>query len=405
MCLSIAITAARLGATLANHTRVTDLVKDDTGKVCEYSKTNNCCRVKINWTLITLHYMQICGAKLKDELTGEEFVTKAKCVINATGPFTDSIRQMDNQEAKGIVCPSAGIHIILPSYYSPSNMGLLDPATSDGRVIFFLPWQGVTIAGTTDTPCEVTHSPSPPEKDIQFILNEVKNYLTPDIEVRRGDVLSAWSGIRPLVKDPNKADTQSLVRNHVVHVSEPGKLVTIAGGKWTTYRAMAVETVDRAVEELGLGAKRPSATDGLLLEGAHNWTPTMFIRLVQDLGVDSEVAQHLAETYGDRAFSVGKHAVITGKRWPVVGRRLHEEYPYIEAEVRYACHEYAATAVDVISKRLRLSFLNVQAAEESLPRIVSIMAEELGWSGREKERQHQAAIQFLKAEMGKDANK
>lgn len=126
-------------------------------------------------------------------------------------------------------------------------MGLLDPATSDGRVIFFLPWLKGTIAGTTDLPCKITHSPRPTEDEIQFILTEVKNYLNPDVEVRRGDVLSAWSGIRPLVSDPNKGDTQSLARNHVVHVS-PGGLVTIAGGKWTTYRAMAAEAVDAAVE-------------------------------------------------------------------------------------------------------------------------------------------------------------
>merc|ERR1712038_561032 len=221
MNISIAISAARLGATIANHTRVLSLLKDGEGKVCE--------------------------ARCRDELTGEEFDVKAKSVINATGPFTDSIRKMDDEQTRDIVCPSAGIHIMLPDYYSPVSMGLLDPATSDGRVIFFLPWQGLTIAGTTDTPCPVTHSPGPSEQDIQFILSEVKNYLTPDIDVRRGDVLSAWAGIRPLVKDPNAEDTQSLVRNHVVHVSE-SNLITIAGGKWTTYRAMAQETVDQAVE-------------------------------------------------------------------------------------------------------------------------------------------------------------
>ena len=193
------------------------------------------------------------------------------------------------QEVPDIVCPSAGIHIVLPDYYSPSNMGLLDPATSDGRVIFFLPWQGSTIAGTTDSPTEVTHSPSPSEGDIQFILNEVKNYLTPDIEVRRGDVASAWAGIRPLVRDPNNpSDTQNLVRNHVIHTS-PSNLVTIAGGKWTTYRSMAKETIDAAVKACDLSAKAESGTDGLLLEGAHTWTPTMFIRLVQDFGIDSQV--------------------------------------------------------------------------------------------------------------------
>jgi len=125
-------------------------------------------------------------------------------------------------------------------------MGLLDPATKDGRVIFFLPWQKQTIAGTTDLPCEVTSSPRPTEEEIMFILQEIKNYLNPDVEVRRGDVLSAWSGIRPLVSDPNKPDTKSLARNHIIHIS-PTKLITIAGGKWTTYRAMAEQTIDATI--------------------------------------------------------------------------------------------------------------------------------------------------------------
>jgi len=376
MCLSIAISAARMGASIANHVEVLDLIKRDG---------------------------IVAGARVKNRLTGEEFDIRAKSVINATGPFTDSIRKMDDGKSRDIVCPSAGIHVVLPDYYSPSNMGLLDPATSDGRVIFFLPWEGHTIAGTTDTPCPVTTSPGPSEADIQFILSEVKNYLTPDIDVRRGDVLSAWAGIRPLVKDPDAGDTASLVRNHVVHVSD-SKLVTIAGGKWTTYRAMAVDTVDATVEAAGLEAG-PSMTDGLLLEGAHNWTPTMFIRLVQDLGVDTQVAQHLSATYGDRAFSVGKMAQLTGMRWPIVGRRIHVDLPYIDAEVKYAVKEYAATAVDIIARRLRLSFLNVQAAEESLPVIVQIMGDELGWDKKERERQTEEATTFLRMQMGKDVNK
>lgn len=341
---------------------------------------------------------------MKDEITGETWISQAKCVINATGPFTDSIRQMDDSSIAPIVCPSSGVHIVLPDYYSPERMGLLDPDTSDGRVIFLLPWQKHTIAGTTDSPCKVTESPSPSEQEIQFILNEVRHYLSPDVEVRRGDVLSAWSGIRPLVKDPHKSDTQSLVRNHVVHVS-PSNLITIAGGKWTTYRVMAQETINAAVKACALEAKNDSRTDGLLLEGGHNWTPTMYIRLAQDLGLDSEVAIHLAETYGDRAFSVGRLASLTGQRFPIVGIRLHPEFPYIEAEVRYAVKEYAATAIDIVARRLRLSFLNVQAAEEALPRIVDIMAEELNWSNDEKQKQLDSAINFLKTQMGKDVNK
>lgn len=272
-------------------------------------------------------------------------------------------------------------------------------------MIFFLPWEGRTIAGTTDTPCNVSHSPAPTEDDIQFILREVRNYLNPDVEVRRGDVLSAWAGIRPLVQDPNKTDTQSIARNHIVHVSGNG-LVTIAGGKWTTYRSMASETIDTAIEACNLSpAHQESQTDGLLLEGSHTWTPTMYIRLVQDFGLESEVAKHLAHTYGDRAFSVAKLASLTGKRWPIVGRRLHSEFPYIDAEVRYACREYAATAVDVIGRRLRLAFLNTQAAGEALPTVVNIMAEEYKWSEGEKKRQLEAAVKYLQQEMGQNVNR
>ncbi|KAK8747348.1 hypothetical protein OTU49_016767 [Cherax quadricarinatus] len=131
----------------------------------------------------------------------------------------------------------------------------------------------------------------------------------------------------------------------------------------------------------------------------------MFIRLVQDFGLESEVAKHLAHTYGDRAFSVAKLASLTGKRWPIVGRRLHSEFPYIDAEVRYACREYAASAIDVIARRLRLAFLNAQAAEEALPTIVNIMAEELKWSEREKKSQLEAATKYLQQEMGQNVNR
>jgi len=221
------------------------------------------------------------------------------------------------------------------------------------------------------------------------------------LEVRRGDVLSAWCGIRPLVSDPNKPDTQSLARNHIVHVSPRG-LVTIAGGKWTTYRSMSIDAVDAAVEACKLKPTEASQTDGLLLEGAHGWSPTMFIRLVQDIGLESEVAKHLASTYGDRAFSVAKMASLTGKRWPIVGKRVHTEFPYIDAEVRYAVKEYACTAVDVIARRLRLAFLNVQAAEEALPEIIEIMGEELKWSKEDKKVQYDMAMEFLRTDMGQN---
>lgn len=139
MCLAVALTAARHGATVCNHVEVLQLLKKDDGSGKQV----------------------LCGAKVKDHISGKEFTVKAKCIINATGPFTDSIRKMDDPTVKTICCPSSGVHIVLPGYYSPDQMGLLDPSTSDGRVIFFLPWQRQTIAGTTDLPCEITHNPKP----------------------------------------------------------------------------------------------------------------------------------------------------------------------------------------------------------------------------------------------------
>lgn len=376
MCLSIALTAARRGAYVANHVGVTSLIKD-------------------------LHDNKICAAKVKDQLTGREFTIKAKCVVNATGPHTDSIRKMDDPKAMTICAPSSGVHIVLPGYYSPQKMGLLDPATNDGRVIFFLPWQKYTIAGTTDNKCEPTFHPAPTEEDIQFILKEVRNYLAPEIELRRSDVLAAWSGIRPLVRDPSKPNTESLTRNHIVHTSESG-LVTCSGGKWTTYRQMAEDTIDEVLRNHPYMAAKaqPCQTIGLKLEGGDNWSPTLYIQLVQDYGLEPEVAMNLAESYGDRAFVVAEMAAATGKKWPKVGRRIHSELPYIEAEVRFATREYAVTAVDVIARRLRISFLNVTAAEEALETIVKIMAEELSWSKAEQKKQIKDAMTFMESEMG-----
>ncbi|XP_071822474.1 glycerol-3-phosphate dehydrogenase, mitochondrial-like [Apostichopus japonicus] len=378
MNIAIALTAARMGATIANHMEVLRLIKMKNEEGEE----------------------EIRGAVLLDRVSGKEYNVMAKCVVNATGPYTDRIRQMADPDVKKICLPSAGVHIVLPEYYSPTSMGLLDPSTSDGRVIFFLPWQNLTIAGTTDSPCDLTDYPTPTEKDIQFILKEIKDYLSKDIMVRRGDVLAAWSGIRPLVINPKATDTQSVARNHIIDISQ-NKLVTIAGGKWTTYRSMAKDTMDAAVETCGLEPRNDSLTDGLILEGGHGWGPASFIRLVQDFGLENEVAQHLSNTYGDKAFEVAKMAMLTGKRWPVVGTRLAQDFPYIEAEVVYAVRkEYAQTVIDVIARRTRLAFLNVQATEEALHRISDIMGQELNWSKAKKEEEIALARQFLNREMG-----
>ncbi|KAI1139767.1 FAD dependent oxidoreductase-domain-containing protein [Hypoxylon sp. FL0543] len=398
MNVSIAMTAAVYGATILNHAEVTGLLKNENGK--------------------------LCGAQVKDlipERNGKKsdpITVKAKCIVNCTGPFTDSIRKLDDQECKEIVAPASGVHVILPGYYSPSNMGLIDPSTSDGRVIFFLPWQGNTIAGTTDEPTNITPNPLPDEKSIQWILNEVSHYLSPDISVRRGDVLAAWAGIRPLVRDPKAKNTESLVRNHLVDISSSG-LVTCAGGKWTTYRQMAEDCVDAAVKEFNLPTKpfvnapRVSGTeaidDGAILNGtcqthnvrlvgAHGFSKTLFINIIQHFGIETEVAKHLTESYGDRAWTVAALCKPTNLRFPARGERIARLYPFVDGEIRYAiANEYAQTAVDVIARRTRLAFLNAQAALESLPKVIDIMAQELKWDRARQDREWKDTVAFLQS--------
>ncbi|KAE8412223.1 FAD dependent oxidoreductase-domain-containing protein [Aspergillus pseudocaelatus] len=403
MNVSLAMTAALYGSTVVNHMQVTGLTKDASGK--------------------------LNGARVKDIIPGKngqeegEFTIRAKGIINATGPFTDSIRKMDEPDVKEIVAPSSGVHVILPGYYSPSNMGLIDPSTSDGRVIFFLPWQGNTIAGTTDQPTEITTQPEPSEKDINWILSEVRGYIAPDINVERSDVLAAWSGIRPLVRDPKVKSSEALVRNHLITVSSSG-LLTCAGGKWTTYRQMAEEAVDEAIGVFNLKPRHVSqvpdisgvggsglVADGAVLDGscqthqvrligAHGYSKTLFINLIQHFGLETDVAQHLTQSYGDRAWQVAALSSPTNARFPVRGQRISTLYPFIDGEVRYAVrHEYAQTAVDVIARRTRLAFLNAEAALEALPSIIDLMSEELSWDNKRKDLEWKESVGFL-ASMG-----
>jgi glycerol-3-phosphate dehydrogenase len=400
MNVSIAMTAALYGATILNHVEVTGLSKDANGR--------------------------LNGATVKDKIrdydgrNSEEIKIRARGIINATGPFTDSIRKMDEPTVQEIVAPSSGVHVILPGYFSPSDMGLIDPSTSDGRVIFFLPWQGNTIAGTTDAPTNVAQNPIAGEEEIDWILSEIRQYLQPEITVRRGDVLAAWSGIRPLVRDPKAKKTEGLVRNHLITLSDSG-LLTCAGGKWTTYREMAEQTVDEAIKEFGLKTKvlsnppRVSGTeiiddsalyDGtcqthrVRLVGAHGFSKTLFINLIQHFGLETEVAKHLTESYGDRAWSVGALCAPTETRYPVRGKRISALYPFVDGEIRYAVrHEYAERAVDVLARRTRLAFLNAQAALEALPMVIDVMGEELKWNKARKDREWKDSVAFL-ASMG-----
>ena len=379
MCLGIAMTAAAKGAVLANHCEVTSLTTDGE---------------------------RVTGAEVKDNLSGDSFRIRSKHVVNATGPFSDAIRTMADSKAESMIAPSSGVHVVLSDQYSPEGMGLIIPETSDGRVIFLLPWEGSTIIGTTDSVTPITSLPRPYEHEIQFILKETSRFLNHD--VKREDVDAAWSGIRPLAKDVHAKDTASASRDHVIERTRPG-MITIAGGKWTTYRKMAEDTVDAVLKEndklrekakansnlskyvIDTSKVGPSQTLGVPLIGAAGWSlqlPTTLYRL----GFEKDIAQHLSHNYGDKAFDVSKLI----QREKGLEKRLSNGYPFIEAEVVYAArHEYAFTATDMIANRLRLAFLNSDAAYHALPRIISLMARELNWDTSRKIVEYQNASKFL----------
>ncbi|CAK7224867.1 mitochondrial glycerol-3-phosphate dehydrogenase [Sporothrix bragantina] len=385
--VSLALTAMLYGATIVNHVEVTSLEKDASGR--------------------------IIGARMHDTLNEEDegFVVRAKGVINATGPFSDSIERLDNPSKASMIAPSSGAHIILPGNICPNGMGLLDASTSDGRVVFVLPWEGRTLAGTTDNPCAIERQPEATKDDVDFILKEVSKLIAPTQSLSHKDILATWSGIRPLVKNPNSKNTESLVRSHLVTVS-PSGLLTCAGGKWTTYRQMAQDAVDDAIRAFHLtpasgvalpavGATTttvtPTVTTGACITksvpliGAHGYSPNLPAQITEAYPtVDPDIAQHLASNYGDRAWTILSESASPS--------RLLPSWPITEAEIRYGVHaESACTAVDVLARRTRLAFVDVNAANEALPRVIAILGDELKWSEAQREQQRVESQAFLKS--------
>lgn len=375
--VGLACTAALAGAAVLNHAEVISFIKDEGTE-------------------------RIIGARIRDNLSGKEFDTYAKVVVNAGGPFCDSIRKLADKDAQIMICPSSGVHIVLPDYYSPEGMGLIVPKTKDGRVVFMLPWLGRTVAGTTDSNTSITMLPEPHEDEIQFILDAICDYL--NVKVRRSDVLSAWSGIRPLAMDPKAKNTESISRDHVVCEDYPG-LVTITGGKWTTYRSMAEDAVDVAIKSGKLSPTNGSVTKNLQLVGGEGWDPASFTVLAQQYirmkkshggkvvpGVmDTAAAKHLSHAYGTLA-----QRVATIAQNENLGKRLAHGYPFLEAEVAYcARNEYCESAIDFIARRSRLAFLDTDAASRALPRIIDILAIEHNWDKSRRKQELQQAKDFL----------
>ena len=345
MALSLALTAEKHGAAIVNHVAVTGLCKENG---------------KIN------------GAVLTDSLTGESWQLGAKGVINAAGPFADQIRLLDNPAAARILSASTGIHIVLDKRFAPPDTGLMIPETEDGRVLFVLPWENHALVGTTDEPAEITEHPQPLEAEIDYLLRHVIRYF--NLQVEKSDIKAVWSGLRPLVSDPKATDTAKLARDHVLEEGTSG-LLTIAGGKWTTYRKMALDTVDQALKLFSLSAPQPTCqTEHLPVLGSAGYNEKGDLILSEEFGFSADVAAHLHQTYGDQAEQVAKLAESG------YGARLVENHPVLEAEVLYSVrYEMAERVIDVLARRLTLALLDTDAARQSIPRVIEVMTKELGW--------------------------
>lgn len=305
------------------------------------------------------------GLEFEDAESGARHSIAARAVINATGAFSDSVRRMDDPAAEPMIDPSQGVHLVLDRSFLPGDSAIMVPRTSDGRVMFAIPWHDHALLGTTDTEVDSPAlEPVAQEQEIQFILETAGRYLAK--EPSRADVLSVFAGIRPLVRASGAQNTAALSREHTIHVGKSG-LLTIAGGKWTTYRKMAEDCVDHAATLAKLD-DRPCVTRGLNIHGYH---------------------QH-AEQFGSlRCYGASAPAILElMQARPELKARLHPALPIVAAQVVWAARQEMARSVeDVLARRTRALFLNAQAAVAMAGEVARLLADELGRDEQWKRRQ------------------
>ncbi len=312
------------------------------------------------------------GVIAEDAETATTYEIHARVVVNATGVFADQILKMDEPRAEPIITPSQGVHLVLDKEFLPGDSAIMVPHTDDGRVLFAVPWHDKVVVGTTDTPVpEAVLEPCALEEEIGFILKNAARYLEKDPGPEH--VLSVFAGLRPLVNLGGSAHTAQISRDHHLTVSHSG-LVTITGGKWTTYRKMAEDTINQAMLVGGL-SERECGTRNLPTHGYQ-----------EECDKDN-----LLPGYGSEAVSIKNLILET----PELGQRLHEDLPYIKAEVIHAVRrEMARTVEDVLARRTRALFLDAGASLKMVPEVIRLMAEELG-EGEDWRKSQQAAYQKL----------
>jgi glycerol-3-phosphate dehydrogenase len=296
------------------------------------------------------------GVEARDAEDGRERTLRARVVVNATGPWVDSLRRLDDAAAPQLIRPSQGVHIVLDRRFHPGDAAIMVPHTDDGRVLFAIPWHQRVVVGTTDTPVPAaTLEPRPLRHELEFLLVHAARYLKED--PRPEDVLSTFAGIRPLVGNAAEERSAAISRDHTLLVSDSG-LVTITGGKWTTYRKMAQDAVDHAAVLAEL-PERPCPTETLRLHGY----------------------DEASETWGDLAGYGSDAAPIQAlaRSSPGLGAALHPRLPHLAAEVVWAVRQEMARSVeDVLARRTRALLLDARASVEAAPRVAELLAAELG---------------------------
>jgi glycerol-3-phosphate dehydrogenase len=347
-CLSLIQTFADAGGSVANYLKLLSFERGKGGK--------------------------IESAIIEDRHAQERFTVPARVFLNATGPFSDSIRSLAHPDAAHRLVLSRGVHILLPLTSPKDSVALLVPRTEDGRVIFAIPWLDRLLVGTTDQEVPDNRESPVTRDEAEYLLRHVNRYLRQPRSV--SEIVSAFSGVRPLVRAAHAQQTKQLIRDHEVEVDERSGLVSVLGGKWTTYRAMAEDAIDHVQLALGLPVTQ-SRTANHPLSGASGFSPEYASELSVKCQLPLPVVDHLVRKFGTAAQEI----CVMVARDPAQLRKIVDGFPAIEAEIAYSIrYEMAATVEDILARRIGLQYYSWALAEKAAPRIANHLARERGWS-------------------------